>query len=217
VSDGATLDSSATLTVSVTTPGPGGTTVEIAPGPTPPPSLLGQLGGTYQLLTDDLPSYLTGLDGFVSTLVSEVNDLHESGYDLSDPPQTGVSFFGGTTAADLTVLVTDPKEVAAADAPGTLDGSVAARMATKDLGATDYRSLVTDFGVKVASARRVAENQGILTAQVDAARESLSGVSIDEEMVNLLAAQRAYEGASRVITTLDSVLDTLINRTGLTR
>jgi len=36
-------------------------------------------------------------------------------------------------------------------------------------------------------------------------------------MVNLLAAQRAYEGASRVITTLDSVLDTLINRTGITR
>ena len=36
-------------------------------------------------------------------------------------------------------------------------------------------------------------------------------------MVNLLAAQRGYEGASRVLTTLDSVLDTLINRTGLLR
>ena len=54
-------------------------------------------------------------------------------------------------------------------------------------------------------------------SQVDASREALSGISIDEEMVNLLAAQRGYEGASRVLTTIDSVLDTLINRTGLLR
>ena len=57
----------------------------------------------------------------------------------------------------------------------------------------------------------------MLTAQVDASRESLSGINIDEEMVNLLAAQRGYEGASRVLTTMDSMLDTLINRTGLVR
>jgi flagellar hook-associated protein 1 FlgK len=55
----------------------------------------------------------------------------------------------------------------------------------------------------------------VLTAQVDSSRESLSGVSIDEEMVHLLAAQRGYEGAARVLTTVDSMLDTLINRTGL--
>jgi flagellar hook-associated protein 1 FlgK len=60
-------------------------------------------------------------------------------------------------------------------------------------------------------------NQSVLTAQVDASRESLSGINIDEEMVNLLAAQRGYEGASRVLTTMDSMLDTLINRTGLVR
>ncbi len=100
---------------------------------------------------------------------------------------------------------------------GALDASNAEAMASLDLGATKYRTLVTGLGVTVASAKRVAENQSVVTAQVDASRESVSGVSIDEEMVNLLAAQRAYEGASRVITTLDSVLDTLINRTGLTR
>ena len=42
-------------------------------------------------------------------------------------------------------------------------------------------------------------------------------MNIDEEMVNLLAAQRGYEAASRVLTTMDSMLDTLINRTGLVR
>ena len=85
------------------------------------------------------------------------------------------------------------------------------------MGGDAYRNLVTGFGVTVSSARQTAANQSVLTAQVDASRESLSGINIDEEMVNLLAAQRGYEGASRVLTTMDSMLDTLINRTGLVR
>ena len=85
------------------------------------------------------------------------------------------------------------------------------------MGGDAYRNLVTGFGVTVSSARQAAANQSVLTAQVDASRESLSGINIDEEMVNLLAAQRGYEGASRVLTTMDSMLDTLINRTGLVR
>jgi flagellar hook-associated protein 1 FlgK len=50
---------------------------------------------------------------------------------------------------------------------------------------------------------------------VDGARAAQSGVNLDEEMVNLMKYQHAYEGASRVITSVDSMLDTLINRTGL--
>ena len=96
-------------------------------------------------------------------------------------------------------------------------GDNANALATLDIGASAYRNLVAGFGVTVSSARQLAANQTVLTAQVDASREAVSGISIDEEMVNLLAAQRGYEGASRVLTTLDSVLDTLINRTGLVR
>ena len=83
------------------------------------------------------------------------------------------------------------------------------------MGAATYRQLVTKFGVSVSSARQVSTNQGVVVAQVDANRESLSGINVDEEMVNLLAAQRGYEGAARVLTTLDSILDTLINRTAV--
>jgi flagellar hook-associated protein 1 FlgK len=57
----------------------------------------------------------------------------------------------------------------------------------------------------------------VLTSQVDGSREQLSGVNLDEEMVTMSSAQRAYEAAARVMTTVDSVLDTLINRTGLVR
>jgi flagellar hook-associated protein 1 len=80
-----------------------------------------------------------------------------------------------------------------------------------------YRQLVTELGALVASATRVAANEQVPTDQIDGAREALSGVDIDEEMVQMLTYQRAYEAAARVLTTVDSILDTLINRTGLVR
>jgi flagellar hook-associated protein 1 FlgK len=80
-----------------------------------------------------------------------------------------------------------------------------------------YQRLVTGFGSEVASVQRLATTQQTLTTQVDRSREQLAGVNLDEETVNMLAAQHAYEAAARVMTTLDSVLDTLINRTGLVR
>ena len=61
-------------------------------------------------------------------------------------------------------------------------------------------------------ATRRSDIQASITEQSDAARTSESGVSLDEEMTNLLSYQRAYEAASRVISTVDSVLDVLINR-----
>ena len=57
----------------------------------------------------------------------------------------------------------------------------------------------------------------MLTQQVDGSRDQLAGVSLDEEMLAMVQYQRGFEAASRVLTTVDSVLDTLINRTGLLR
>lgn len=197
--------------------GPVGVSVRIGTGVEQPvtEALGGELGGTLQVMQEDLPGYLDRLDAFAVKLRDDVNAFHGAGFDANDAP--GTEFFTGSGAATFTLAITAPGLIAAADSAGSLDGSVAMSIGEADLGAREYRSLVSTFGVEVASARRLTGNQGVLTAQVDANRESLAGVSIDEEMVNLLAAQRAYEGASRVITTLDSVLDTLINRTGLTR
>ncbi|MFZ5846964.1 MAG: flagellar hook-associated protein FlgK [Actinomycetota bacterium] len=177
----------------------------------------GELLGVLDVLNKDLPAYRADLDSFVNTLRTAVNAGQAVGVDLDGT--AGATIFTGTSAADLAVSTSlTPRNIAAASAAvGGLDTSNADAIASQDLGAAQYRSMVTRLGVTVASVQRVADNQKVLTDQVDASRESLAGVSIDEEMVNLLAAQRAYEGASRVITTLDSVLDTLINRTGLTR
>ncbi|MDX6300066.1 MAG: flagellar hook-associated protein 1 [Nocardioidaceae bacterium] len=174
----------------------------------------GEIGGTQQVLSSDLPGYAAKLDSFVATLVTQVNTRHGQGVDLDGA--AGGAFFTGTSAADLQVALTDPRKIAAADATkGGLDNTNATAIGTLDLGADQYRSLVTGFGTTVSSAGTASTTQAALVSQVDAARESVSGVNTDEEMVNLMAAQRGYEGASRVLTTIDSMLDTLINHTGL--
>ncbi|RZI86911.1 MAG: hypothetical protein EOO67_15065, partial [Microbacterium sp.] len=114
--------------------------------------------------------------------------------------------------------VGDPADLAASGIPGGgLDASNATAMAGSTGVETSYQRLINGFGTEVASVTRLAANQYVLTSQVDGSREQLSGVNLDEETVSMLAAQHAYEAASRVMTTLDSVLDTLINRTGVTR
>jgi flagellar hook-associated protein 1 FlgK len=75
--------------------------------------------------------------------------------------------------------------------------------------------MIGKLGVDAQGASRRADIQAAVTQQVDAAREAQSGVNLDEEMTNLLTYQRGYEAASRVLTTIDSMLDQLINRTGL--
>ena len=174
----------------------------------------GEMGAAQRLIGTDLPGYRDKLDGFVASLTSSVNAQHASGLDLSGAP--GGDLFSGTTAATLQVAVTDPSLVAGADPlKGGLDNTNALTMAGLDMGAASYRDLITSFGVTVSSAKQGSTNQATLVDQIDASRESVSGVNQDEEMVNLLAAQRGYEGASRVLTTMDEMLDTLINKTGL--
>jgi flagellar hook-associated protein 1 len=175
----------------------------------------GEMGGVLTVLNGELPAYRTKLDAFVSTLTTQVNGQHTQGVDLVGGG--GVPLFDPTkaTARDLTVAITDPKIVAAAlPGRGALDNSNAAAIADLDLGAKSYRELITTFGVTVSTSKQAAANQSVMAAQVDGSREALSGISVDEEMVNLLAAQRGYEGAARVLTAIDSMLDTLINRTG---
>jgi flagellar hook-associated protein 1 FlgK len=77
------------------------------------------------------------------------------------------------------------------------------------------RGLVGALGSATAGALTAAASQSDLSAVADAARLEAHGVSIDEEMVNLLTYQRAYEASARVMTAVDQMLDTLINRTGV--
>ncbi|BBH23904.1 flagellar hook-associated protein 1 [Paenibacillus baekrokdamisoli] len=77
-----------------------------------------------------------------------------------------------------------------------------------------FRSVVGQLGVQGQEANRQVNNQQTLVDQVDSQRQSVSGVSLDEEMSNLIKFQHAYGAASRFMTTYDQILDKLINGTG---
>lgn len=182
-------------------------------------ALRGEIGAVAELVNTTLPDYLAGLDAIAKSLADTVNAQHAAGYDKAgDPGGAFFSYDPSNIAGSIAVAITDPAKVAASGMPGgNLDGSNAIALG-KSVNVDDsYQRLVSNFGAEVASTRRLAANQAALTGQVDASREQLAGVNLDEEMVSMLQAQRAYEAAARVMTTVDSVLDTLINRTGMTR
>ena len=135
----------------------------------------------------------------------------------------GRDFFTGTGAGDLALSALvdgNPSAVAAGTASGgALDGSRALDLAeltsSTSGGDTLYRALIVALGVESQTTQRRHEIQQETVTQVDAARDANAGVNIDEEMVNMVQFQHAYEAASRFMTAIDEMLDTLINRTGV--
>jgi len=78
-----------------------------------------------------------------------------------------------------------------------------------------FRGMVAQLGVDGQAAGRMVDNQGLLVSQLFTQQQQLSGVSLDEEMTNMIKFQHAYNAASRVITSMDEMLGTLISRMGL--
>lgn len=204
------------------------TTVVWADHPTVAAGLTsGRVAGLLSVLApaDDggvLTGAARGYDQLATTVADRVNALHASAVRPDGTP--GGDFFtftsGQPAALGLTVALTSGAQVAAgAPGAGAFDGSVAARLArlgaTPDGPDTLWRATVTDLGVRTASSTsraKVAETALTAAQQQQLAQTS---VDLDEETVSMLAYQRAYEGAARVLTAIDEMLDTLINRTGV--
>src|SRR5699024_2314239 len=77
-----------------------------------------------------------------------------------------------------------------------------------------YQSLVGEMGVNIQESNKMADNTNILLSQVNNQRQSVSSVSLDEEMSNMVKFQHAYNAAARSMTSIDEMLDRIINRTG---
>ncbi|HDP70444.1 MAG TPA: flagellar hook-associated protein FlgK [Actinobacteria bacterium] len=186
----------------------------------------GNLKGTLDARDNYIPYYMGELDVLAGTIITEVNAMHNVGFAL-DGVTTGLDFFTGIGAVDIAVnpIFSDLTLIAASQGGEAGDGLNALGIAQlKDAlimagGTTTfgeyYESLVAILGVKSQEASRLVKNEELLVEQLTNRRESVSGVSLDEEVVNMLKYQRAYQAASRVITVMDEMLDRLINNTGL--
>ncbi|MDT0165155.1 flagellar hook-associated protein FlgK [Actinotalea sp. AC32] len=160
-------------------------------------------------------------NALATRLAESVNTIHRTGAGLDGV--SGRDFFavdGGIPATGLRVAVTDPAQVAAAAVgQGTYDGSLADRLSQVGQGADSpdrlWRDFVVDLGVRTRAADQRATVSEAARATAENLQLSQASVDIDEETVNMLAIQRAYEGAARVLTAVDEMLDVLINRTGV--
>ena len=183
----------------------------------------GRTAGLIGSLRTSYPTAAAGYDTVAASLVARVNALHVGGTDLNGA--AAGAFFSGTDAGniDVAAALTGPgggRKVAAGSASGgafdsTVADAIAQLRSAADGPDAAWRSYVAQLGVQTQTAQRRSAIQDVVSRQSDAARDSVSGVSLDEEMANMLTFQRGYEGAARVLTTVDQMLDTLINRTGL--
>ncbi|MEO6701889.1 MAG: flagellar hook-associated protein FlgK [Jatrophihabitantaceae bacterium] len=186
-------------------------------GGTPAGAGGGTLQGLLTGLNTTLPNYAAQLDSVAAALASTTNTALAGGYDLSGNP--GAPLFSGSSASTISVAITDPKLLAASGTPGgNLGGSVALSLAGMGSAAggpdVSYRTMIGTLATDVQRATQQASVQQSVTSSVDSLAQSSSGVSIDEETTNLLTYQRAYQASSRVLTTVDETLDTLISHTG---
>lgn len=189
----------------------------------------GELGGIQQFLTGDLLEWQGALDDFATDLIAQVNAVNQNGV-TADGSQ-GPPLLGGTDALDLALLTDDVADLAAAPDdfggdPPPLHADGNARLfadlrfeAFPDpdeptLGAR-IDDLVVGLAGRVSAASQAAEAAAGVATGAALARTAEHSVSLDEEMVGLVRYQRALEASSRVMTTVDEMLEVLVNRTGI--
>ena len=183
----------------------------------------GKTGG-YLEAREQIKSYQESLDDLASTLISAVNSLQESGHDLNG--DTGASFFMGSSASDIAVnseIVDDTNKIAASSTVDGIpdDGTTASEIAelqdsllfnSGTSTASDfYAALVSKVGSDASSASSNYETRETLANSIQSQIDSVSSVSTDEETVKLTEYQYAYEAAAKLITTMEEMMDAIIN------
>jgi flagellar hook-associated protein 1 FlgK len=158
-----------------------------------------------------IDQYRAQLNTVVKTLADNVNALH-------NPGGTGTNFFTYTAGAEAGTLAVNATtatiRTGTSGAPGAND--IALQISGLRGGNQDslYTAFVTRIGGDLKNAQTGAANANVLLGSINDRRQSTSGVSMDEEMTNLVRFQRGYQASARVMSTMDQMLDTLINRTG---
>lgn len=182
----------------------------------------GELGGLLSIRDISLPSYINDLNQTTSSIINNVNAQHMAGYD-EDGNIGGLFFEQTSEAKDMAVsaaIVADTRKIAASSTVNADGENARAITALKDdemyAGSTTtigsyYSAFIARVGQDVFnSATNLTREQAIAT-QKNNQREQLSGVSLDEEMLNLIKYQMAYNAASRMTKTISDMMDILIN------
>ncbi len=188
----------------------------------------GRLAGLIHTRDTLIPDYRTRLDTLAYQVVQQVNTLHDAGATLNgaDAPLFFQPLASSANAASLmtvnAALVADHSQVAAAAAGGAAGDNRQARalanlrdakvMSGGTASFGDYwAQLVYRVGQDGRAAGAEQQSRAEVVRQVENLRDSVSGVSVDEEAAMMMRFQRAYEANARFFATIDETLETLLN------
>lgn len=153
------------------------------------------------------------LDAIAVDVAAGINAVQAGGDDLTGNP--GAAMFAATGAADFRLVLDDPRGIAAATSgAGERDNGNLATLATlRRNGGFEGRvtSLTTDNAAALSGRRAIADVQATIRSNAAAARDSVRGVNVDEEAVDLIRFQQAYQASSRVIQVARETLETIFN------
>lgn len=182
----------------------------------------GELGALLAVHNNDIPDLLSRLDTLAVSLADTVNSIHRTGYNLDGV--TGLDFFASTTegAGSIAVnsaIVSDPELIATSDALGESGNGNAAK-ALADLADNEvignqtlgeyYRSLVGTLGNRIQETGFLKANQEKIASNLAIQRQSISGVSMEEEMTRMVQLEQAFTAASRLVSTADELTQTVL-------
>jgi flagellar hook-associated protein 1 FlgK len=184
----------------------------------------GEIAGALSMLGSGgaLVQAADSYNEFATYLADKINTVHRTG--VTADGTTDHDFFAldatKPAALGLSVIPTDVKGIAnAAAGAGGLDGSIAAAIGKLGTAADSpdklWSTIVTGIGVATKTGLQQSALADLSTKAAVGNQVANAAVDIDEENVNMLTFQTAYQGAARVMTAVDEMLDTLINRTGI--
>lgn len=182
----------------------------------------GSLQGTLEARDGEVARLQEQLDSIAGELISRVNAVHSAGYALDG--STGEKIFNGTDAASISVnslLLDQPNRVQASGIAGSVgDNQVAlalARLADEpqaSLGGQtygeSYNQAVSRLGSALSSLNGQIDNETVVSDMLNRQRDSVSGVSLDEEMTDLIRFQRAFQASARLVSTVDEMLEIVV-------
>ncbi len=175
------------------------------------------------------------INSLINIMVRQVNYLHQSGKTMGNPPVDGESFFTAINSKyplemgniKINDNLTNLNNIVASQSDASGDNTIALQIANlrhakvmKDssgLISIDeyYQNIILDVGYMGFDAERIMSNQTGLVNAAHQQRVSVTGVSMDEEMTNMMRYKFAYNAASKAINAVDEMIRTIIERTGI--
>jgi len=181
----------------------------------------GTLGATLNLRDTVIPGYQSQVDALAKTIASKVNTQQQAGYDLNGT--AGIALFspatGGATIAVNSAITSTNQIAASSSATSSGDNSNATTIADLANDSTTmsgqtfgqyYNSLVTQVGQDVKSSGNNVTQDQAYSNQLSTLQQSNSGVSLDEELVNLTKYQQSYQASAKVISAATTMIDAIL-------